>query len=267
MIATGIQNAFIQPKKWGRNESGNYEGYHFEGPALQIKNLAASFANLPGLLYEVTEGYGKWSLDVHFPWNADGLVNPATDTIETWEFFAQTTEKDLLNVQDNMGIIATLSQQEKEVIRNSIDNPPALSNGQPDITLATFQNLPDDTGNPENAYLVYQLMLAGEKSYPMPAPILRRNIVTSSQYALGYVLTNVRRLLSTNYVALNEYLPGNLLFNVSSYTANDVSTDPRLEYGWYKNFPTIQQAAMFKWRISQEYQYGWWPWQLFGHPL
>ena len=58
--------------------------------------MAWQFSLIPGLAYAVQEGYGKWRLEVQFPWNQDGLVPPATDTIEKWELFAQKAEKDLL---------------------------------------------------------------------------------------------------------------------------------------------------------------------------
>jgi hypothetical protein len=268
---TGIHGAFQQPGRWGRNESGNYEIWVIEGTRQEVRNAAAFYANIPGISYEVTESFGKWHLEIRFPWNADGLVNPSTDLIETWEFFAQHTEKDLLEAQDNVGLVHTISDQQKEIIRTKILNPPDGSTSSPFTVLDDFAHTKPGgvaiPGNAQNALTIYQLMQAGMKSYLMEAPMLRRTIITSNQYALGYSLFNVRKLLSTAYIANHEGLPNTLLFNVTNYVGADVSTDSKLAYGWFKMFPTIQQIALLKWQIVQEWAYGWWAKDVYGQPL
>lgn len=266
-----IYGYWKQPSTWGKNESGNFQTWVFEGTPNAVRALAAFFSQTEGLAYQVIEGFGKFRLEVRFPWNADGVVDPTTDFVETWELFAEHTEKDLLESQDNAGLVATLSLQQKEQIRAKLLNPPDETAGHagtqqtdfaaPDMILSGT----DKQG--ANSLTLYQLMQAGMKSYLMEAPRLRRTIITSNQYAVGYSLSNVRKLLATSYIAAHEGLPTTLLFNLVNYTSADNSSDPLLVYGWYKFFPTISQVALLKYQIVQEWAYGWWPKAAYGTPL
>lgn len=257
-----------QPSHWGRNETGNWEEWTFHGSKAQVQALASAYSTLYGLTYEVQESYGQAQLVVRFPWNADGFINPSTDLITNWEFFAQKAEKDLLEADDNGGLVRSILAAQKETIRNKILNPPDGTTIAPvqQSDFAVGGAGPTDTST-INAFALYTLMQAGMKSYLMPAPVLRRTIITSNQYALGYTLLNVKKLLSTHYLLFNENVPTSLLFNINNYVGSDSTTDPNLVYGWYKEFPTFQQIALLKWQIVQEWQYGWWPKIVYGLPL
>jgi len=256
---TGSLGTWQQPSTWGRNESGNHESWVFEGDKTSIKNLAATFAAQTGLAYEVTEHFGKSRLEVQFPWNADGTVNPATDYVERWELFSNKHEKDLLDAQDNGGIIASISQKQRVKLRQAWDNPKQVSD--PPYVQSDFTT---GDGNDANAFYVFNLWMSGMRGYLMGAPVLRRTIITSLAFTIGYTLINARRLVSTGYIAVDENLPSGLIFNLPAYLGSDSSTDPLLTYGWYKELPTIQECALLKWQIVQEWQYGWWPVGLYG---
>jgi|SRR5882724_1202066 len=257
-----------QPSSWGRNESGNFSQVIFEGTKAEVTILAASFAQTDGLAYEVAESFGKFRLQVQVPWNFDGLVDPRTDTLVRWELFSEHAEKHLLEAQVNTGSVAKLSLLQKDIIRAKYQNPPDASQGQPAAKQSDFAD-PANALDANGAYAfdIYQVMVAGGVGYPMEAPRLRRTLITSNQYALGYALVNIKKILTTGYIIANESLEPNLIFNLSAYTAADVSTDFRLTYGWYKPFPTINNIALLKWQIVQEWHYGWWPIATFGNPI
>lgn len=230
----------------------------FEGTPAEIRNVAAYFAATPGLNYQVQEGFGKWRVEVMFPWNQDGLVVPATDTIIKWELFAQHAEKELLNTNDQAGLVKTLSQGQKEAIANRLLVPPQPGT-MTSVVDFSAPTVPDAAaGNAANALTVYTLMRSGATNYIMEAPTLRRTITTNLQYAIAYSIQYSRRLLSTSTVFSFEQVPNSLLFNINSLVGADASTNPLLQYGWYKYFPTVQQVALMKWQIVQEWQYGWW---------
>jgi hypothetical protein len=259
--------AFPNPARWGRNEAGNFEIDTYHGIKGAIQDLAVAVAESdPAQAYEVQEGFGSSRLDIKYAFNNNGLFSPETDSLTTWEFYAAHHEKNLLTAIDNAGLVETLSLGARQAIQYQLDN---LSNpAVAPVSAATFAGVSGD-GDPAgtNALMVFQIMSAGERSYPMEAPILRRTTVTSDQFASGYSLSNVRKLLSTAWMLVNEGLPTGLLFSVNAYMGSDSSSDANLVYGWYKPFPQIEQVANFKWRIIQEYNYGWWAKALFGTPM
>lgn len=259
---TGLRGAFLQPATWGRNELGNYTIWSFEGTKLEVYAVAAAYAQTLGLAYEVKESFGKFRLEIHFPWSMNG-IDPRTDLVSNWEFFAQHAEKDLLeSAVENSSTIGQLSIQQIATIRYFRDNPPDGKN----ITLPTptnFQTAGESSASATIALNVLTLMLQGVRNYPVEVPSLRRTIVTSLQYALSYALLNVRQIISTSSLVRLENVPSNLLFNLPF----EASSNPALVYGWYKSFPTIQQVALLKWQIVQEWQYGLWSTLIWNNPL
>jgi hypothetical protein len=254
-----------QPGRWGRNETGNWTLWTYEGTKREVFLLAASFAETLGLVYEVTESFGKWRLDVRFPFNMNG-IDPRTDKVDNWEFFASRVEKDLLDSKlENPQTVGILTPGQINTIRNFLLNPPDGSTNSPYPQASDFQrsNPPEDQASAGNALIIYNLMARGFRNFPVEAPALRHTIITSNQYAVPYALVNVRKILSTATLINSENLPAALLFSLPA----DVSTDQQYQYGWYKPMPTVQQIALLKWQIVQEYHYGLWSTYIWGTPL
>lgn len=250
---SGIKGAFYQPATWGRNESGNYSLWSFEGSRREVSALAVAYAQIPGLMYEVKESFGKLRLDVRFPWNMQG-IDPKTDIIDNWELFANTVEVDILFASIPSGILDGLTAQQITKLRNLEQNPP-----DPNDT-ANYPQQGDFTldGNATtgaNAFQVWTRMTKGVRNFPVEAPVLRHTITTSLAYAIPASLVNVRKLLTTATLYQLEGAPANYLFNLPTDTP---PSDTALVYGWRKIFPTIQQVALMKWQIIQEYHYGLW---------
>jgi hypothetical protein len=255
---TGNQQPQLQPLQFGKNDTGNYSIVSYEAAnKAECAALVSILGVQQGINYEITESFGKSRLTIHYPYSLYG-VNPATDAVELWEFFAQHAEKDLLEASVESDIISTLSINNIVQIRLMLQSPTLDVNGNPNVTTADFSD-----GNPTNAVAVYQLMMAGVRSYPIEQPVLRHSLTTSNQYALRRSLANVRQILSTStLVALNN-IPNALLFNLPY----DYSNNSALAYGWYQMFPNIQEIALLKWQISQEWQYGLWSTLIWGNPL
>lgn len=254
---TGRPGAYQQPSQWGRNESGNYEVWSFEGTPQEIRNVAARFASVNGINYHVSQSYGKWRLDVNFPWNADGLVLASTDVVVKWELFTQNPGKYLLNAVDNAGMIAQLSTFQKQKIKNLIANPPDPQ-ASPIAASDFVDSAHPNDGNSATAFIIWKYMQAGETEYLVEAPILRRTIITSNQWAPTYSMIGVRKLWSSATLYQAEAIPNALMFPITNLLSSDTSTDPNLVYAWYKHIPTVTNVALQKWQIIQEWTYGWW---------
>lgn len=265
---TGYKGAFQQPGRWGRNESGNYQTLYYEGSKQEVYNLAANVAQTIGLAYEVLESFGKFRLEIYFPWTVNG-IDPRTDYTEKWELFAQHVEKDLLTARAHTAAVANLTVSQVQTIRFWVQNPPDPKTG-PFPVPSDFQKgtPPESINSALNAFAVYNLMAQGVTSFPIDAPTLRRTITTSNQYATAYALDKVGVIMSTNYIRNVYDVPYNLLFNLPNDTWTDPNPNsPTLVYGWYKKYPVIQMVALLKWSIVQEWEYGLWSTLLYGNPL
>lgn len=260
-ILSGQRGAFQQPATWGRNESGNYTLWTFEGSADEVYGLAAAYAQTDGIMYEVKESFGKFRLDVRFPWNMRG-IDPSTDFVENWELFANTVEADILSTVIPSGKLDNLTAQQIAKIRFLLENPPDPSD------TANYPQQSDfvlDSGTDGlNAYVVWIRMKKGVLNFPVEAPVVRHTVTTSLAFAIPASLINVRKLLTTDTLYQVERAPAAYLFNLP---LDPAPVDPLLVYGWRKIFPTIQQVALLKWQIVQEYHYGLWDLTFWPAPI
>jgi hypothetical protein len=289
---TGNTGAFQQPYEVHKNESGVRTVVPYESTdpnQILAWQLSASLAGLP---YDVKFSYGKGHIDVHYPY--DFTKDPKTEVINLWELFAQKVEKDVLDADLSNGGIGQISAADAFLIKTALGycesgipvaaswfdtpvNPTDLvdSEGSPDPN-RTPGALTDASGqpvapaaNPSGCYSVLCLMLRGVRSHPVLAPCLRHTQTANSQYAIQASLTNVSKVLSTATLQSNEGVPSGLLFNLPTFSAPPqyVESAGDLQYGWYKDFPTVRQIAGMKWNIEQEWQYGLYSVKLYGYPL
>ena len=258
---TGQLGSFQQPGRWGRDANGNYTDWVFEGTKNEVSLMAAAYAQTLGLAYEVTESFGKFRLVVHFPWST--VVDPSTDYTATWEFFANHAEKDLLAATTESSNIGGLSVYQVQSIRNKLQSPPGPDDTP--LVAADFQHNGETNG--ATALGIFNLMMAGVKSFPVNQPILRKTVITSLQFAVKASLANVGAILTTNRLSSDESIPNTLLFSLPNFSPTAGASLYSMNYGWYKTFPTIQQVALLKWSITQEWQYGLWAYTIWGAPL
>src|SRR5438094_62475 len=153
----GRRGANLQPRKYGKNESGRYLMYRWEGTRAEIQQLIPGL-DLGGAYYEVQEGFtgAKDSLEARFPTDPSAGGN---DVVNTWEFFAQTVEKDLLD--SNNAAAAGISKDDKTLLREAVQNWTHAASPQ-----AVF-------GTSPNLLELYNLMLDGVRAVRVQVPTLR----------------------------------------------------------------------------------------------
>ena len=296
---TGNTGAFQQPYEVHRSESGVRTTVPYESTDPQQILAWQLSASLAGLPYDVKFSYGKGRIDVHYPYDPyDSTTSPTTDVVNLWELFAQKVEKDILEVdlsisgQNGLGVISAadafliktaMSYAESGIpvdagwFTEPVDpNDLRDEDGDPDTTNGTPSALTDASGqpvdaavNPGGCYSALCLMLRGTRSHPVLAPCLRHTQTVNAQYAIQASLTNVGYVFSTGRLQSEEGVPNGLLFNLPAFSAPPqyVQTSGDLQYGWYKDFPTVRQIAHTKWNIEQEWQYGLYAVRLYGLPL
>ena len=261
----------MQPGHWGRNDAGNFQIWVFEGTKNEIQATAFQFSTIAGLSYSVQEGFGKSRLEVVFPWNQDNLVPPATDKIEKWEYFTNTVEKDWLSAETPSGLSEQLTTIQKQVLRgyerNGPPNPPYNNQAAfEDDNREAFAL--DTSATPANLLLCYEAFLTlmqGVKSFQVQQPVVRRTTTTSIQYTIAASRINAGHLIRYDTLVAMENPPVALLFQLPNDP--DPNSAPITFYGYYKSEPTIQQVALLKWQIVQEWQYGLWSGLIWGEPI
>lgn len=277
----GHLGAFLQPSKYGRSSTGNFSVLSYHGDKNSIYGLANAIAQTLGLDYEVTDSFGTSRLDVHYPWNFTS-DNAATDIEIKWEFFANQSMKDLLEASVESTMISALSQYQISLIRQLLQNPPTTTQNAMDakgnaisvpvlsnLAAATFKD-PNGNGtdtNGTNAFNAWNLMMQGVKDYPIFQPVIRRTLITSNEYLGVQATLHIKQILSQATLISIEGVPQNALFY--NLLPNDTAppTAKNLAYGWLKLFPTVQEVALRKYQIVQEWQYGLWSTLIWGSPL
>ena len=226
---TGQTGAHEQPQRYGWDESGPYlvrtwHGTRAEIVAQYVICIAA------GATGEVKQGIGTDILEARYSEPTTGPGSPET-VINTWEFFANVIEKDVL--QADLATINAISDADRNTIQKwtDPDNEPSLSG---------------------TAQTVYRLMSKGVKSVRVNQPVLRHTQTVGDSYSVKASLTNVGKVYTTAQLQSAEDLPSDVLFNLPSDTSNHTG----MVYGWLKMHPTVRLAARQKTQIEQEWEYG-----------
>lgn len=246
-VINGTKGAWLQPQEIGVDDSGSFSSFTWQGTTAEIE---ATRAQLVGtgctFIHRKSPSGGADTLEARFsfiPGQPDEEV-PVND----WELFAQVSEKDIL--ESDLAIIGTLTQREKEVIRNAIQSPPESAS-------------PALTPN-SNAESIYKLMLNGVRSVIVQTPTLRHTMTVSNQWTVKASLANVGSIYTSATLALQEGTY-NMLLDLPAPDPN--RTDISVKYGWLKYFPTIRVAPRFKIQMAQEWRFGLWATLIYGNPI
>lgn len=268
----GVPGAYEQPVRYGRNESGEWSVLTYEGTRAEIYDQAYAWNSEKGAMWEVEHGFSgaKDKLTVHIPWNYANL--PYLDVTTEWELFAETTEKDLLELDPSEFAFPAgspfllLTILEKSFIRDALDSPAtwdSLVQDYDDLALTT-----GTTFDLTRATEVYRLMKAGFKQMRVAVPRLRRTQIVNDQYQIKASITNVGKLIKTDSLTTLYELPSDILFSLPNKAQPTSFVDGIAKrFGWYVHYPTVRQAAMIKWQVVQEWEYGLWNYSAYGEPL
>lgn len=254
-----------QPRTWGKTQDGQFAVYRYTGTKEEIKALGGYFEG-QGQMYTVTEDFATATCEVRFDFN------PATGTVEApinlWELTGGEAQSDLLESNVYTAITSTLTQKNMDIIRSAIQNPPdgsdtsgpysAKDRPQASVTAACFTD-----GNAANALAVYKLMQAGIRSVIVSTPVIRHTQTVSNSWAVPVSLTNVGRIISSASMSTTELVPAGLLFTIPTIVPATFQTIT-VAYGWRKKWPTVQQVALRKWQLIQEWEFGLWSTDLYG---
>lgn len=264
---TGIPGPWVQPSEYGFNESGRFAVVPYEDVDKNKINQLALQCEQLGLSYRVTHSFGKSRIEVQFSYNPDaGFDTP----IDLWEYSGRSVPKDILQAVTNTGITGTLSALNIEVIRLAmaenwglISNAPKDSIGVPTLNTGCFTD-----GNPNNALTIYNLMKSGMTDYPVRAPVIKHTQIVSAVYPVTLPQLNVGKIISTSTLqSLELTLPQWAISGLPSIAPPAFSDGKQFVFAWYKNEPTIQQTALKKITVVQEYEYGLWPIAVLGAAL
>jgi hypothetical protein len=162
-----------------------------------------------------------------------------------WEYFANRVEIDILEA--DISAINSISEEELIAIRQHIASP--VEGSSPALV-------------DPNAIDLYALMLKGVRHFRIFSPTLRRSKLVSDTYAVQASQANVGSIITSGTLATQEDVPTRLFALPSA-----VSSKTGFVYGFYKNFPSIQQSGVGRWQVSQEWDFGLWPTFLYGAAL
>jgi hypothetical protein len=202
-----------------------------------------------GYVWRLREEGPNATLEAETP-NLPGENETSTVVSDTWEMLPGEAEKDLLEV--DITAFNSLTKMQKESIRKNIQQPPEE---------ATTTNL---TGA---ALTAYKLMLLGQRSKIVFAPVLRRTMTVSSLYSVTVSVTNANQIIKASTIVANEGLPLGFLIALNSAPfAYGIATKDGLvfSYGFLKKYPNLLQTIGGRLQIIQEWAFGLWSVDAYG---
>jgi hypothetical protein len=188
-----------------------------------------SFRKLNGGMAEMMASIGS---DVNGVGTGD---LPVDESPEKWTLTANVVEKDLLESTNSS--VTGISAANKQTLREYMDD------SKTDVSALTG-----------DAATVAGLIKRGVKSVVIMQPILRAEKLVSSTYETKQSMTRVGHIIPTAKMGTLELVPSDILFNLPS----DAAPNADETAGWLKMHPTIEDATDGKYRITHEYQFGFW---------
>lgn len=255
--------AWRQPGGYGRNDTGYYQVFRFEGTVNEIRQMAA-FYDSNGATYDVEELTGRRArLSVRIGNNPGG----AELSEDVWELDAQETQKDLLEADFPYGSLSALDRYQREVVKNAIDGNIGLTEARaaiqaqyPGITVPAVSAA---------ATSFYLLMRAGVRAFPVEATVIRHTRTVSNTWAVQASFSNVGRILENGSMNSLEGSGTLFLFGLPTIptAAQLIESTGDLQYGWRKIRPSVRRLTYNKWQIVNVYQFGLWAVKLYGQVI
>jgi hypothetical protein len=229
----------------------------YSGTQDQIRALELQF-QFAGWSTDVKQG-PVWSLDA--TWGLDdrsGSSGGGEEPVDTWELFANATEKDLF--QTNLPGIVNMPNIDKHFCRSVMDGKIDVTHWDYSDTAHTPVWLGDSTQQ-GLADQIFRGLCSGMKSRRVNVPTLRHTKTASRGYEFTAALSGVDEIFSSTALALAETLPVPIYRNMIDPPASNPATRTDgiiVCYGWHKHYPQIQISAMAKSQIIVEWEYGEW---------
>lgn len=244
---------------WSPN-NGYYTVRTWKGTQAEIENLIPVIV-ASGYEYQVREG-PLWTLIAKTPQSTDDDGNPNPEVpIPIFELVSQRIDKPLLESQAYFvaDLPPTTIQRIREAIRD--DAGPSFLTG-------SFAYL----GERERAADVYLHWLAGIQTVPYYVPVLRKTYTVSNQYIVNESMT-VNRVYSTSTLISVENIPA-MMQNILPTSALVPGTSTPfygssipIVWGWLKGNPQYNQIGAAQFQVTVDYEYGGWPYKIYGDML
>ncbi len=286
-VINGTSGAYKQPSTFGRDGSGFFSVFNYEGTSAAVLAEAASW-EASGAQYEVTDLHGgRKRLTARISGGSGSGSSSTEEPENVWELQAQESTKDLLeadfgNFEGTIGAgEAAISKKTREFLGKIAAHE--ISGHWDENTFQTdgadtyifdgsasngpIYGLP--TADVDKARSYYFLIKAGVTSFPIEASVVRHTQIVSNTYAVQASFTNVGRILSTNSFQSTEGVPSSLLFGLPATPSSTqfIETANDLAYGWRKSRPSVSRLSFIKWQITNSWQFGLWATKIYGNVI
>lgn len=250
-LLTGNQGLVEQPIERAYDpRRGPSTTRRFRGPRADLLNAKATFDSA-GWSTRFVAG-PVCTLEATIGQDVDGVNPPSDQPIDTWELGANVCEKDILQADCALVNTAMASVNDSLVIRDLIKGGTKFE----DISSGDFE-----TGS---GWALAKLIGGGVQSILQYQPVLRHNKTVSNVYEIPNSLSNVGSVLLTSTLVAQEAIPTRISNSLPA-SGGPVTRGGYggYRYGWLKAYPTITESGYNKTTISQEWQWGLWPTDLF----
>lgn len=249
--------------KYGVNDSGPFQSYSYRGTRAEVEAMAQQF-NVAGWTWTVTrEEAGLATLDAAAGYNSG--PNYEQEVPENiWELNPNEVEKELTDADFPF---ASTFPGEVKIERISASNRALIKKYLADNTGYDETKFTGDSA--ASSFEMFLLMKAGVTSFPVEASLIRHTQIVSNRYTVQASFNNCGRILSRSSMLSIESVPTDLLYALPTTPDVDqfISTVGDLQYGWRKVRPDVTRMSRFKWRLTQNYQFGLWAIRLYGAVL
>ena len=295
----GQKGIFLQPRRFGRDDSGYYQEYVYQGTSQDVVNAAFNL-DIAGWTYAFEELHGGISrVTAKAGWSAYSGGPPNDPPENVWELTQQDEQKNLLEadfpfsdttVLNNINLQSYInsdlnSAKTADCISKMLQDPVSQGWNDGSSTFAgstvayefdsgaggadteSVIHLP--AGDYQAAKSLYFLLKRGVTSFPVEASLIRHTQLVSNVTVVYASYFNTNRLISSNSMVYLEGVPSGLLFQVPNEPSPSqfIQTPGDLLYGWRKVRPNVTRLAAYKWRIVQDYQFGLWAVRAYGAVL
>ena len=192
----------------------------------------------------------------------------ATGIIEIdlrYEILYEKSAKGLLD--SRLDIVKTLTAANKKIM-NTVYN-------EPNKYLLTAPPFTGTAGEINQALKVYSLWASGVKSVVEFFPTMKLSYLCNNTYQVFNNMARNGSILKTSTLIAQTGAPANSivpLLPMDGPYENFIGSYPGtlivpLYYGWMQLGPTVEQTAIAKITVAQEWNYGLWPSWMYGLPI
>ena len=259
VIQTPEYSTTLEPKGQGGSTGTSYFAWTLAEANTKINELSAL-----GWQCSLTQDGPGYRINTTFNVNID--QNPPEQPVEPtsqWSLVKQLDTDNLL--ESDRAIIKQLTTKTKELIRTRLKKPDSI------IPIVEYEKLNDEQYI-KDAVRVYSLMLIGITGKKIFIKTLKRTITVTDNYNSTWLQDSEGKVITTPTMITRYDIPAAVSVLMpnpapSVVTTNAADNDPtnlvKLQYGWLDMGTDRQFSSNNNIQISQEWQYGKWPFDMY----